>query len=113
MAAGLSAVWRSHDLAVPRMANLYSPHSFVGMAAVCLLGVQVRVTAGDACLATPLVAEYVRWRQLMLVLASVCERMCACDHACAQRQAAVSVTPATGTAQLKCHLASPGGPFIG
>jgi hypothetical protein len=41
VAAGLSAVWRSHDLAVPPMSNLYSPHSFLAMATVVLLGLQV------------------------------------------------------------------------
>jgi len=41
VAAGLSAVWRSHNLARPPMSNLYSPHSFLGMATVCLLGLQV------------------------------------------------------------------------
>ncbi|GBF88435.1 hypothetical protein Rsub_01147 [Raphidocelis subcapitata] len=46
VAAGLSAVWRSHDEASPPVPNLYSPHSFVGLAAVCLFGLQFAIGAG-------------------------------------------------------------------
>jgi cytochrome b-561 len=41
IAGGLSAVWRSHDLAKPPIPNLYSPHSFLGLSAVSLLALQV------------------------------------------------------------------------
>lgn len=40
VAAGLSAVWRSHDLAEPPIPNLYSPHSFLGLSTVCLMAIQ-------------------------------------------------------------------------
>lgn len=39
-AGGLAAAWRSHTLASPPIPNLYSPHSFVGMAALTLFGLQ-------------------------------------------------------------------------
>ena len=42
-------MWRSHNLADPPIPNLYSPHSFLGMAAVTLLGIQVRRAAAASC----------------------------------------------------------------
>ena len=39
--AGLVAVWKSHTLKLPEpMANLYSPHSFLGLLVFALLGLQ-------------------------------------------------------------------------
>ncbi|KAG2497179.1 hypothetical protein HYH03_004768 [Edaphochlamys debaryana] len=41
LALGLVAVWRSHELKLPDpMPDLYSPHSFLGLGAVTMLGLQ-------------------------------------------------------------------------
>ncbi len=40
---GLIAAFKSHSLHVPPMADLYSSHSYLGLTAVILVGLQVRM----------------------------------------------------------------------
>jgi cytochrome b561 len=46
---GFLAAWKSHTLKQPPIPNLYSPHSYIGLAALLLLVGQVRAQQCSCC----------------------------------------------------------------